>query len=58
VVVEVVHAKVPGTLATPPFSLDSLKAWPKLIPTAVGAVWIVGIPLAIVNVCTTFWADP
>jgi hypothetical protein len=38
----VVHAKVPGTDAEPPLSVDEASVWPKVIALAVGQVATVG----------------
>ena len=52
-VVGVVNANVPGTLATPPLSVEFANVCPNMIPVAVGAVVIVGVVL--VNDTVSNW---
>jgi hypothetical protein len=40
-----VHAKVPGTDAEPPLSVDEASVWPKVMALAVGQVVTVGVAL-------------
>ena len=50
---DVVQAKLPGTLAVPPESAESLNACPAVMAEAVGAAVIEGVALAIVKVWET-----
>ena len=49
-VVGVAKAKVPGTEAAPPLSVEEARVWPMMIAEAVGGVVTVGVALEMTRV--------